>query len=112
MILPKLGSNFWQMWYKKQKNWHKLIHTPKFQPCRVSVPNDLVEKKPRRLSSKFFLEFKEKLGLDPSKYSLVEQDSISVISDINLHLKGKLRIINTVFKTKDLIFIFLNINLQ
>ena len=104
MRLPKLGSNFWQMWYKKQKNWHKLIHTPKFQPCRVSVPNDLVEK--------FFLEFKEKLGLDPSKYSLVEQDSISVISDINLHLKGKLRIINTVFKTKDLIFIFLNINLQ
>ena len=40
----------------------------KYQPCRVFVRNDLVEKqfKSCRKSSNRFLEFKKKLGLDPN----------------------------------------------
>ena len=40
------------------------------------VQNDLVERKikSQRVSSNFFLKFKEKSGLDPNKYSFDEED--------------------------------------
>ena len=50
-----------------QKYRCKLMPKTQFQPCRVFVHNDLAEKKFEscRIASKQFLEFKEKLGLDP-----------------------------------------------
>ena len=54
---------------EKQKYKCELIPNTQFQPCRKIVPNDLAERKnkSRRASSKSFLEFKEKLGLDPNE---------------------------------------------
>ena len=53
----------------------------KFQQYRVFVRNDLVEKKIKscRKSSKRFLEFKKKLGLDPNVVTYDEQDIISAL---------------------------------
>ena len=54
----------------------------KFQQYRVFVQNDLVEKKEIkscRKSSKRFLEFKKKLGLDPNVVTCDEQDIISAL---------------------------------
>ena len=42
---------------KKQKHRHELMSNTKFQQCRVSVRNDLVEKKLK--ASKRFLEFEK-----------------------------------------------------
>ena len=52
-----------------------------FQSCRRVVLSDLVERKIEsgRISSKKYLKFKEKLGLDPNKYSFDEQDIISAL---------------------------------
>ena len=52
-----------------------------FQPRRWFVWNDLAERKnrSRRPPSEQFLEFKEKLGLDPHEYSFDEQDIISAL---------------------------------
>ena len=52
----------------------------KFQLCRF-VRNDLAKRKirSRRLASKQFLEFKEKLRLDPNRYSFDGQDIISAL---------------------------------
>ena len=52
-----------------------------FQPCRRFVRNDLVERKIKscRKSSKRFLEFKKKLGLDPNLVTCDEQDIISAL---------------------------------
>ena len=52
-----------------------------FRPCERFVRNYLVERKirSRRLASEQFLEFKEKLGLDPNKYSFDEQNIISAL---------------------------------
>ena len=52
-----------------------------FRPCERFVRNYLVERKirSRRLASEQFLEFKEKLGLDPNKYSFDEQSIISAL---------------------------------
>ena len=52
-----------------------------FQPCRRFVRNDLVERKIKscRKSSKRFLEFKKKLGLDPDVITCDEQDIISAL---------------------------------
>ena len=47
---------------KKQKHRHELMSNTKFQQCRVSVRNDLVEKKLK--ASKRFLEF-EKVSIRP-----------------------------------------------
>ena len=51
----------------------------KCQQCRVFVRNDLVGKKIKtcRKSSKRFLEFKKKLGLNPHVVTFDEQDIIS-----------------------------------
>ena len=48
---------------------------------RVFVRNDLVERKikSRRVSLKKNWELKEKLGLDPNKYSFEDQDIISAL---------------------------------
>ena len=53
----------------------------KFRPCEIFVRNDLAKRKTRsrRLASEKFLEFKEKLGLDPNEYSFDEQDIISAL---------------------------------
>ena len=53
----------------------------KFQQCRVVVRNDLVKRKIKscRKSSKRFLEFKKKLGLDPNLVTCDEQDIISAL---------------------------------
>ena len=52
-----------------------------FLPCRRFVRNDLVERKIKscRKSSKRFLEFKKKLGLDPDVVTCDEQDIISAL---------------------------------
>ena len=66
---------------KKQKYRHKLLPNKKLQQYRVFVRNDLVGKKIKscRKSSKRFLEFKKKLGLDPNLVTCDEQDIISAL---------------------------------
>ena len=69
----EIGSNYknWTVIFdkcypEKQKDRQELIANTQFQPCTVFLRNDLVERKIRirRESSKKFLEFEEKLGLD------------------------------------------------
>ena len=66
---------------KKQKYRQELTRNAKYQQCRVFVRNDLVERKIKscRKSSKRFLEFKKKLGLDPNLVTCDEQDIISAL---------------------------------
>ena len=73
---------------KKQKYRHELMPNTKFQQYRVFVRNDLVEKKIKscRKSSKRFLEFKKKLGLDPNLVTCDEQD---IISALQIAFKGE-----------------------
>ena len=72
----------------KQKYRQELTTNAEYQRCRVFVWNDLVERKIKscRKSSKLFLEFKEKLGLDPDIATCDEQD---IISAYKLHLIEK-----------------------
>ena len=66
---------------EKQKDRQELTPNAEYQRCRVFVRNDLVEKKIKscRKSSKRFLEFKNKLGLDLDVVSCDEQDIISAL---------------------------------
>ena len=66
---------------KKQKYRQKLTPNAEYQRCRVFVRNDLVERKIKscRKSSKRFLEFKKKLGLDPNVVTCDEQDIINTL---------------------------------
>ena len=67
---------------KKQKYRHQLMPNIKYQKIyRVFVRNDLVEKqiKSCRKSSKRFLEFQKKLGLDLNLVTCDEQDIISAL---------------------------------
>ena len=66
----------------KQKYRHELMPNTKSQ-CSVFVRNNLVEKKIKscRKSSKRFLEFKQKLGLDPDVVSCDKQDIIKILHD-------------------------------
>ena len=66
---------------EKQKYRQKLTPNAEYQRCRVFVRNDLVERKIKscRKSSKRFLEFKKKLGLDPNLVTCDEQDIISAL---------------------------------
>ena len=66
---------------EKQKDRQELTPNAEYQRCRVFVRNDLVEKKIKscRKSSKRFLEFKKKLGLDPNLVTCDEQDIISAL---------------------------------
>ena len=63
----------------KQKCGYELMPSIKFWPFERFVRNDSAERKirSRRLTSEQFLEFKEKLGLDPNEYSFDEQDIIN-----------------------------------
>ena len=66
---------------QKQKYRQELTPNAKYQRCRVFVRNDLVERKIKncRKSSKVFLEFKKKLGLDINSVTCDEQDIISTL---------------------------------
>ena len=66
---------------EKQKYRQELTPNAEYQRCRVFVRNDLVERKIKscRKSSKRFLEFKKKLGLDPEVVTCGEQDIISAL---------------------------------
>ena len=66
---------------KNQKYEHELMLNKKCQQCRVFVRNDLVGKKIKtcRKSSKRFLKFKKKLGLNPHVVTFDEQDIISAL---------------------------------
>ena len=64
---------------KNKKYSQELIPNAEYQRCGVFVRNDLVERKIKscRKSSKKFLEFKEKLVLDPDVVTCDKQDIIS-----------------------------------
>ena len=66
---------------EKQKYRQELTPNAKYQRCRVFVRNDLAERKIKshRKSSKRFLEFKKKLGLDPNVVTCDEKDIISAL---------------------------------
>ena len=66
---------------EKQKYRQELTPNAEYQQCRVFVRNDLVERKIKscRKSSKRFLEFKKKLGLDPDINTCDEQDIICAL---------------------------------
>ena len=66
---------------EKQKYRKELTPNTEYQRCRVVVRNDLVERKIKsyRKSSKRFLEFKKKLGLDPNVVTCDEQDIINTL---------------------------------
>ena len=63
----------------KNKNTDKNSHL--MQRCRVFVRNDLVKRKIESCtkSSKRFLEFKKKFGLDPNVVTCDEQNIISAL---------------------------------
>ena len=75
-----------------------LMPNTKFQQFRMFVLNDLVERKIKscRKSSKRFLEFKTKLGLDPEVVPCDEQDIIK-----NLHDKFEGETIITQYSIKN-----------
>ena len=64
---------------EKQKYRIELTLNAEYQRCRMSVQHDLVERKIKscRKSSKRFLEFKEKLGLDLNAVTCDEQNIIA-----------------------------------
>ena len=66
---------------EKQNYRQESTPNAEYQQCRVFVRNDLVERKIKscRKSSKRFLEFKKKLGLDPNLVTCDEQDIISAL---------------------------------
>ena len=66
---------------EKQKYRQELTPNAEYQQCRVFVRNDLAERKIKscRKSSKRFLEFEKKLGLDPNVVTCDEQDIISAL---------------------------------
>ena len=80
--ITQIGHKFWtDVIQKNKKHRHELIPNTIFQLSRVFVRNDLPERKikSRRLASKQFLDFKEKLVLDPCKINFEEQDIISAL---------------------------------
>ena len=66
---------------EKQKYRQELTPNEQYQRCRVFVRNDLVERKIKscRKSSKIFLEFQKKLGLDLNVVTCDKQDIISAL---------------------------------
>ena len=93
---------------EKQKYRQELTPNAEYQRCRVFVRNDLVERKIKscRKSSKRFLEFKKKLGLDPNVVTCDEQD---IINTLQIVFEGE---IIKLLKIKNLILIFLITNLE
>ena len=72
---------------EKQKYRHELTPNAEYQQCRVFVRNHLVERKIKscRKSSKTFLEFQKKLGLDLYVVTCDEQDIISTFEEEIIH---------------------------
>ena len=68
---------------EKQKYRQELTPNAEYQRCRVFVRNDLVERKIKscRKSSKRFLEFKKKLGLDRHVVTCDKQDIIKILQN-------------------------------
>ena len=84
---------------EKQKYRQKLTPNAEYQRCRVFVRNDLVERKIKscRKSSKRFLEFKKKLGLDPNVVTYDEQD---IISALQVAFEGEIILTQYCIKNK------------
>ena len=78
-------------------------------PPRRFVRNDLVEQKSCRKASKKFLEFKEKLGLDPNEITCDEQD---IRRALQVAFEGEIILNQYYFENKRLMPIFLNTNLE
>ena len=84
---------------EKQKYRQELTPNAEYQQCRVLVRNNLVERKIKscRKSSKRFLEFKKKLGLDPN---LVTCDEHNIISALQVAFKGEIILTQYYIKNK------------
>ena len=84
---------------EKQKYRQELTPNAEYQRCRVFVRNDLVERKIKscRKSSKRFLEFKKKLGLDPNVVTYDEQD---IISALQVAFEGEIILTQYCIKNK------------
>ena len=77
-----IGHKFLINVIERNKNTRQeLTPNAEYQPCRVFARNYLVERKIKscRKSSKRFLKFKKKLGLDISVVTCDEQDIISTL---------------------------------
>ena len=96
---------------EKQKYRQELTPNEEYQRCRVFAGNDLVERKIKscRKSSKRFLEFKNKLGLDPD---VVTWDEQNIISALQVTSEGEIFLLSIVLKIKDWMLIFLKTNLE
>ena len=79
--VANLGLIFDKCDLEKQKYRQELTPNAEYQRCRVFVRNDLVERKIKscRKSSKRFLEFKKKLGLDPDVVTCDKEDIVSAL---------------------------------
>ena len=86
---------------EKQKYRQKLTTNAEYQRCRVFVGNDLVERKIKsfRKSSKIFLDFKKKLGLDPDVVLCDEQD---IISPLQVAFEGEITLTQYCIENKRL----------
>ena len=84
---------------EKQKYRQEVTPNAEYQRCRVFVRNDLVERKIKscRKSSKVFLEFKKKLGLDINSVTCDEQD---IISTLQTTFEGEIIITQYCIKNK------------
>ena len=93
---------------EKQKYRYELMPNKEFPPRRF-VRNDLVEQKSCRKASKKFLEFKEKLGLDPNEITCDEQ---GIRRALQVAFEGEIILNQYYFENKRLMLIFLNTNLE
>ena len=96
---------------EKQKYRQEITPNGEYQQCRVFVRNDLVEKniKSCRKSSKRFLEFKKKLGLDPDPVTCYEQD---IISALQVAFEGEIILTQYCIENKRLDAYFSNYKLR
>ena len=94
-----IGHRFLKNVIQKDKN-ADMPYT-EFQPCRRFARNDLVERKIKRSrkSSKKFLEFKKKLGLDPDVVTFDKQD---LISTLQVAFEGEIILTQHCIKNKRL----------
>ena len=105
MEVESVVANWVQIFDKcdteKQKYRQELTPNAEYQRCRVFVRNDLVERKIKscRKSSKRFLEFKKKLGLDPNLVTCDEQD---IISALQVAFEGEIILTQYCIKNKRL----------
>ena len=79
----------------------------KYQPCRVFVRNDLIEKRIKRYikSSKRFLEFKKQLGLDPN---VVTCDELDIVNTLQIVFEGEIILTQYCIENKRLDAYFSN----